>query len=428
MSRYKILGCIVLCSSLFIYTEENRPSLFQSVCTTLSPITPEVSGYIKHESFFDSRQIVSFGDGEALLWPENKLPDACCTDINAQSQFNMVPIETVVGCKWCGPQIGSAKSRLILEGDFFGPTDPLSLISIVNIIQLHHAFVEFEWQKIKLLAGQCWHPLITLDCYPNTISNNNGSPFDPFSRCSQLRLTYHTGRFSFLVAAMMQLSYPSTGPIGLSTTYERDAIIPNVHAQAFLQSDRYIVGAAIDYKLLKPRLQTNMGYKTENTIGSSAAMLYCMLKAGKYSVSSKILYGQNMTDFSMLGGYAVHTQNPITGVAHYTTLNVVSWWADISRAHNGFEPGIFLGMCKNLGSQKSIMPNMPSTIYAFGQNIDTVMRISPRIRWSLSKSLIFGFETEYTSAAYGTIETDGTVSTTNTVGNLRLLAALYYNF
>src|SRR5580704_15549039 len=103
MSTYKIIGCIVLSTSLSLIAEQYRPTLFEYICS--SPLAPQVSGYIKHETFFDSRQVVAYGDGESLLWPENKLPDACCTDINAQSQFNMVPIETVVSCRWCGPLV-----------------------------------------------------------------------------------------------------------------------------------------------------------------------------------------------------------------------------------------------------------------------------------------------------------------------------------
>lgn len=428
MSKQNIVGYIVACASIALYGEQNRPSLFEQVCKNSAPFIPTVSGYIKHESFFDSRQVVAFGDDDSLLWPKNKVFDSCCTDINAQSQFNMVPIETVVSCKWCGPTIGNAKTSALVEGDFFGPTDPLSLISIVNIIQLRHAFMQFDWDHMKVLAGHCYHPLITLDCYPNTVSNNTGSPFDPYSRCSQIRLTYHKHTLHIMAAAMMQLNYPSEGPIGLSTTYERDAIIPNVHAQAWFQSEHCTVGAGIDYKLLKPRLKTDTGYKTSTMIGSSAAMLYCSLKSKTYTINSKILYGQNLTDMSMIGGYAVHSIDSTTHQAHYTTLNVVSWWSDIAKTLHNFEPGIFLGLCKNLGAQQSIHPDQPFTIYALGANIDTVMRISPRLRWSCTESLIFGCEAEYTSASYGTIQRDGTVAQTDRVGNVRLLAALYYNF
>ena len=428
MSRLKVLGIILASTCTVLGKLPSEQSFIDSVCTSLGPFKPEVSGYLKHESFFDSRQVVAYGDGEDLLWPENKLPDPCCTDINAQSQFNMVTIETRLDLRWCGPLIGKSKSSFVIEGDFFGPSDPLSLLSIVNIIQLRLAFVQLEWDHTKIVAGHTYHPLTIPDCYPDTVSNNSGSPFNPDSRCTQIRFTYTQAPCSVMLVAAMQLNYQSTGPIGSSTTYEQNSLVPNVHAQVSFRAEPYLCGCAADYKLLKPQLSTDTNYKTTTTIGSWATSAYFTYQSETVSCNTMLLYGQNMTDLTMLGGYAVHMIEPITDLVNYTTLDIISWWAEFIYTKKSWEPGIFVGICKNLGAPKSIHPELPDTIYSLGPDIDIIMRISPRIRWSCTETFVVGVEAEYTSAAYGTTQKNGTVTDTDPVGNIRFLAALYYNF
>jgi hypothetical protein len=430
MSTYKLLGITLLCVLPIHPAQQKERHIIplQYVCNFVAPLKPKIAGYIKHESFFDSRQVDAFADGEYLLWPLDKKPDACGNDINAQSQFDMIPIETQLRVELCGPKIGTAQSTMVIEGDFFGPTDPLSLLTIVNIVQMRLGFFTLDWEHTSLLVGQYWHPLIVPSCYPGTISNNSGSPFEPYEKCPQLRVTHHSRHVSYIAAALMQLDSPSFGPIGLSTTYERNAIVPNIHIQAYAHAADHLFGLALDYKLLRPQLATDTNFKERAVIGSVATAVYMGLKFGQWTINSKALYGQNMTDFTMLGGYAVHTIEPITHKHTYTNLGILSWWADLFCTKERYEPGLFMGITKNVGALATIHPELPDTIFALGPNIDRVMRISPRMRYFFTDAFTIGLEAEYTSAAYGTIERNGTVACTHTVGNMRLLLALYYNF
>ena len=138
--------------------------------------------------------------------------------------------------------------------------------------------------------------------------------------------------------------------------------------------------------------------------------------------------------FEIIGGFAVHTVNPITDERTYVPLRTFCAateliWKDV---YGMFEPAIFIGYAHNLGASTTIIPNFgpddESGIFSLGPNISTVFRVSPRIRCYFNKSFIIGAELEYTRAAYGTITDRGTVTNTMPVGNTRFLFATYYYF
>jgi hypothetical protein len=92
------------------------------------------------------------------------------------------------------------------------------------------------------------------------------------------------------------------------------------------------------------------------------------------------------------------------------------------------EPGLFMGISKNIGASHKIIPSItdPHTgkterlIYDYDfENIDFVYRVSPRIRWFL-KPFIFAGELEITGARYGNI-TETVVLSHKMVNNVRTL-------
>ena len=60
-------------------------------------------------------------------------------------------------------------------------------------------FIYFEWTDKSLMMGQYWHPLILPECFADTIAFNGGSPFEPFSREPQVRLTKQFGTMTFIL-------------------------------------------------------------------------------------------------------------------------------------------------------------------------------------------------------------------------------------
>ena len=388
-----------------------------------------VSGFIKYEAFADSRQVVGARDDQILLYPEKKLLDSNCQDINAKSQFEMVAIQTRLHIDADGPTIARAKSSGTIEADFFGKAE------IANIVRMRLAYLNLAWKKIALRAGQYYLPLYVEGADPRTLSFNTGIPMDTFARSPQFRLTYSPGsHVNFIAAVSSELDSPSDGPIGLSTTYLRNAVIPRLDAQVQVYSKWLLCGADIEYKRIVPRLQTNTGTKAHESLNSFIAIAYASFSWENVSTRSKIIYAQNPTDVSMTGGYAVHCVDSVNDHREYTNLNVVALWNDTEfEYHKTLCPGWFIGIVKSLGSRETILQNVTNSegvitdqrIFGNGTDIDYVFRFSPRLQWK-TKNFMFGAELEYTQAAYGTINATGDVINTTPVGNARLLLTLYY--
>jgi hypothetical protein len=115
--------------------------------------------------------------------------------------------------------------------------------------------------------------------------------------------------------------------------------------------------------------------------------------------------------------------DPIKAIKTYTNLNTFTSWFDITTNGKMFQAGLFGGYSKNLGAGTTIA----GPEFGRGTNIDYLLRISPRIQFISGKTTFAG-ELEATTAAYGTIQPDGTVANAKPVTNIRILVAAYYRF
>ncbi len=401
-----------------------------------------VSGYVKYESYFDSRQVFGISHDQFLLFPEKKMPDPNGKDINERGQSQMVAIESRLRTTVSGIKVNKVEATGVIEADFFGritgsnelKTD--SNFEIHNIFRLRHAYVQLDWKKLTLQFGQTWHPIAVLECYADTISFNNGAPIEIYSRAPLVKAIYRCSHIKLIGAAATQLEFISDGPDGFSAKYMRNAIIPNLHAQIQGKFGEHVAGTGIDYKRLRPRIVTNKGFKTDESISSIAAIWYLALNFPSVVFRTKIMFGQDAHDYGMISGYAVHTMDPVTDKRTYTNLCAVSAWIDLAIVKSKkIEPGLFVGYAKNIGASKNIILDKVDNdnkvtekrIFGFATDVDHVFRISPRCRWRINKLTLAG-EIEYTRAAFGTINTKGKVKNTCPVGNTRLLLAAYYYF
>lgn len=377
------------------------------------------SGFVKSDFIFDSRQTASIREGHFLLYPQNENLDINGKDINAKSSFNMLSIQSRLTGKITGPDAFGAKTGGQIEGEFFGTTD-----GDINGFRLRHAFVKFDWENLSLLAGQTWHPMFILEMFPGVVSFNTGVPFQPFSRNPQIKLTYSIDKIKLILAALSQRDFQSNGPDGFSSNYLRNSVIPNLHAQIQINQDNNLFGAGIDFKKLTPRIATTKKIVTDNSINSISFTGYSKLNFDPILIKAQAVYGNNLADHLMLGGYAVKSFDNITGEEEYTSLSVFSVWGEISTGKE-IELALFGGYTKNLGATD----NTTGTYFGRGTNIENVFRLSPRVQWNSGKSR-FSTELEYTSAAYGTPNNlnKGKVENTKNVSNLRLLFAVYYFF
>jgi hypothetical protein len=385
-----------------------------------------LTGFVKTDIFYDSRQVSNAREGHFLYFPLGESLDKNGTDVNAKGSSNILSIQTRLNGKITGPDAFGAKTSAMIEGEFFGTSD-----ADVNGFRLRHAIITFDWKKTSLMAGQYWHPMFVTDVYPGTISFNTGAPFQPFSRNPQLRLTQgldDKNSVKLMLTAYSERDFQSSGPAGTSSVYLRNAMLPGLDMQLQYKSDKVVLGAGGDFKMLKPRLITTKNVSTDETISSFSGEGYAKFKFDDLTIKLEGVYGQNMTDMSMLGGYALKTLDTSSGVETYSPISTFSVWGDISYGKD-VEFGIFGGYTKNLGATDNLFSNTATFYYSRGYNIDNVFRVSPRISFTSGKAKISA-ELETTSAAYGTVNKDnnGKVEATKSFINVRGLLAFYYFF
>ena len=377
------------------------------------------SGFVKTDIMYDSRQTVALREGHFLLYPSPEVNDKFGTDINAKANFNILSIQTRLQGKITGPDALGAKTSGLIEGEFFGTSD-----ADVSGFRIRHAYIKMDWATSSLLIGQFWHPMFVVEMYPGVVSFNTGAPFQAFSRNPQIRFSSNIDKVKIIAAAISQRDFQSNGPGGLSSSYLRNSVMPNLHVQLQYSGGGTMVGFAFDYKALTPRLVTTKNVATDATISGTGFMGYTKLTLDPVTIKAEGTYGENLSDLLMLGGYAIKSADPVTGVETYSGLKSYSFWGDISTGKD-VEFALFAGYSKNLGASD----NLAGAYYGRGTDIENLLRISPRVVWSTGK-IRFATEFEYTSAGYGAPNSSnkGTVENVKNVANARLLLAAYYFF
>src|SRR5579872_4448017 len=85
----------------------------------VEPFPMKISGYVKYEGYWDTRQVVGSSDDQFLLYPEPKKLDPLGRDINAKGQFESIPVQTRLRFSMEGPKIKNASGLGVVEADFF---------------------------------------------------------------------------------------------------------------------------------------------------------------------------------------------------------------------------------------------------------------------------------------------------------------------
>lgn len=383
------------------------------------------SGYLRTDVFYDSRQTVSIREGHFFLYPKGETPDKAGRDINGKSNFNMLSIQTRLVGKITGPDAFGAKTSGLVEGEFFGHSD-----GDINGFRLRHAYVKLNWERTELLIGQFWHAMFITECFPDVVSFNTGAPFLPFSRNPQIRLTRRFGKLSLIATAMAQRDFVSAGPGGASSTFLRNAVVPelNITGQYSFKSpgsgNEGLFGAGLDYKKIIPRLTTTANYRTDESLADLSGMAFFKYRTSGLTFKAESVYGKNLYHLTMLGGYGTRAVlDPTTGFESYSSLKNFSAWGEIQTNGTKFQVGVFAGYTRNLGAEDEI----PGASYTRGPDIARIVRISPRAIYNAGKLRLAG-EIEYTAAAYGIPDLKGVVRDAKSVANLRILGAVYYFF
>lgn len=390
-------------------------------------IRVETSGFVKSDIFFDSRQNVEALEGLLLIFPKDIELDDNSKDINAKSSLGIVDISTRLTGKITGPDVLGAKLTGLLEIDWTGITGTY----FTSRVRLRHAYSKLNWEKTEILFGREWHPMFVKEVYPSVMSLNTGIPFQPFNRSPMLQVSHNFGKVKIIGAAISQSDYVSSGPDGKSAQYIKNASIPNLHLQLQFNPGHFLFGAAVDYKSIMPRIYTeslineDSFFVTNETVNSMAYMGYFKYKKSKLEIKGKAIYGQNLSESIMPGGYGVSSLDSITGHEKYYPYNHLYTWGNIIYGDQT-KIALFGGFIKNLGAEEQLL-DLDKT-YGMALNVDYIYRIAPTISHKI-KNFMLAVELEYTVAAYGdSVDLYGKYISSYEVSNTRIMFSVFHFF
>lgn len=384
-------------------------------------IKVKISGFVKADYWIDTRKNTDGVDGLFCYYPLAPEYDANGKDLNEQPTANLTALSTRLRFNISGPDVFGANANAIIEADFTGTTE-------VALLRLRLANLNLSWPKSTLLIGQAWHPFSIPQFLPRTLSLNTGAPFQCFNRNPQITYTYSIGPgFKVLGSLNYQSSYESLGPNGKSSIYLRNAIIPNLDFQMSKTFGKSTIGVAYDFKMLRPTIYNvaadGKKYQNNNTVKSNSFLGYYNYTSEKLFVIAKQLWGQNLTEFLMQGGYGVSSTNPTTGIQEYAPSKGTSTLINFCYGTK-YRIGGTLGYLCNNGFTENV-----SKIYGRAENLKEMIRIAPNVMY-VSKNFQLGIEGEFNRAYWGNVDynSKGNVVNAKAVNGFRFLTSLQYNF
>lgn len=343
----------------------------------------KIGGFLRADLYYDTRRNAEAVDGLFNFFPLPAQNDSFGKDINDAGQFRMAATASRINSKFSGPDVLNAKSSALIEFDFTG----------VNGIgaRLRHAWVKLNWENSEFLFGRYWHPLFILDAFPTTLALSTGAPFSVFNRCEQIRYTMNFGSISVFGAASAQMLY------GFPDTKQNQPI-PDFSANIQFKNDVVIIGATGNIKTNQPVISYTASNKdickTSDVVTSNAILGYAQVKFGDLKIKGSALYGENMHEFLMVGGYAIESIDTV-GNIKYATSNTMNYWCNIIYGKD-LQFSLFFGYLKNLGvSSKNV-----TSVSGRGFDIDNAIRIAPCITYKVGR-ILFQAELEQNIASYG---------------------------
>ena len=392
----------------------------------------KIYGHVRTDIFYNSRANTESVDGLFYSFPKDEVLDENGNDINGSGSSNMYTVYSRMGFDFAGPMIGKAKTSAKIEFDFRGNgNDNLSAL------RLRHAYFNFDWGKNKVLVGQTSHPFFG-EVSPQILNLNTGSPFQPFGRAPQIRYRHNSGALQLQVAAVWQSQFKSHGPSADDGTGKgnarnqyphKNSKVPELALGLDYKANGWIIGAGIDMLSIVPRTkaigENDSMYQVDERLTTVSYEAHVKYQKDKLFFAAKSTLGSNFTHTSMLGGYAVKSQNSKTGEREYTPFRNTSNWINIVYGKK-WKPGIFIGYIKNLGTADD-MDLDNKVVYGSGTDIDQLLSGTFELTYNIPHWKI-GAEYNYTAAWYGTNQKNGKVVDTHSVGNNRLVLSATYSF
>jgi hypothetical protein len=442
---YIILSAAVLALSSFSATASEKAEPKNNF---------KLYGFIRNYFAFDTRESVS-GTGDLFYYlPKDVALNDAGEDINATSSFRALALTSRLGVDVSGYSIGNVHFGAKIEGDFYSGLSNSSnanagkffpgntKISGTAAARLRQAYATITWKElgkeqknsVGLKLGQAWHPMAA--DMPHLFSLEAGAPFGPFSRTPQVTMDANLGEHWILsAAAIWQMQYQSSGPVGASALYMKYGKTPEMYAALAYKSKGFLMRAGVDVLSITPRLFNAEGLKVNERKTSVLGYVYAQYSYKKFGIKAKTTFGQGGEHMNLMSGYAKVGENS-DGSWNYASLRNSSSWLSLSYGKK-WQGVLYLGYIKNLGlAKEASAPLAKADVYFCGNgfsNINQMYRINPQLIYNIGK-LNVGLEYQWTAVQYGEYE-DGKLDAhglaqknLHWVGNNRLNLMVKYNF
>ena len=442
---YIILSAAVLALSSFSATASEKDEPKNNF---------KLYGFIRNYFAFDTRESVS-GTGDLFYYlPKDVALNDAGEDINATSSFRALALTSRLGVDVSGYSIGNVHFGAKIEGDFYSGLSNSSnanagkffpgntKISGTAAARLRQAYATITWKElgkeqqnsVGLKLGQAWHPMAA--DMPHLFSLEAGAPFGPFSRTPQVTMDANLGEHWILsAAAIWQMQYQSSGPVGASALYMKYGKTPEMYAALAYKSKGFLMRAGVDVLSITPRLFNAEGLKVNERKTSVLGYVYAQYSYKKFGIKAKTTFGQGGEHMNLMSGYAKVGENS-DGSWNYASLRNSSSWLSLSYGKK-WQGVLYLGYIKNLGlAKEASAPLAKADVYFCGNgfsNINQMYRINPQLIYNIGK-LNVGLEYQWTAVQYGEYE-DGKLDAhglaqknLHWVGNNRLNLMVKYNF
>ena len=377
----------------------------------------EFHGFVGVDAIHDSRASKTVRHRHLLLYPLAASLNEEGHDLNNRGEFDIDAAHSRFSLHIKGPDINGITTFAMMEGDFSG-----GLPGTDADFQMRHAYIQFGYKKIGLIAGQTWHPFFIPENYPQTINAGVGVPIHPLNRNPQLRFIYKpTENLELSATILEQNGFRSAG----FSKGTEEAELPEFALQMKARGTGPLwASLTAGYKTLAIPYDIDL-QEEPTTMGSFHFSASLRVKTGPMVLRGGTVYGGNLTEHVMPGGVgrviSSTSQHP-----EYKPLNTGSYWFDMGTNSKTWDPGFFIGYLKNYGASEII-----EVINALGRdaNIASVLVFSPRLRYLIGSHVWIGAEYTYNKAAYGSeVTSKGKPANTTSYVNHRTQLSLKYSF
>ena len=415
-------------------------------------------GFIRNYFIFDSRESVS-GTGDLFYYLPKDVNMKDGIDINDQSSFRFLALTSRLGVDVSGYQLGNVHFGAKIEGDFYSGLSNSSNASVSEYFpgntkisgtataRLRQAYATVTWKELPmgvngkasvgLKIGQAWHPMAA--DHPHLFSLEVGAPFGPFSRTPLVQMDANLGdNWVVSGAAIWQMQYQSTGPVGTSAIYMKYGKTPELYAAVAYKSNGFLLRAGADLVSIKPRVLGKAEDKVVKVSDRKTSLLgyvYTQYTYKKFAVKAKTTFGEGGEHMNLMSGYAKVGENS-DGSWNYASMRNSSSWLSMTYGKK-WQGVLFLGYVKNLGlADAASGPIAKGDVYICSNgfsNINQMYRINPQLIYNIGKMNI-GLEYQFTNVQYGEYE-NGCLNKfaladkgLHWVGNHRVNMMIKYNF